>query len=158
MTDTQVRHFRSLDAALAFTIAVLVMGTILVVFEPRLRVVAVAPRIDLVINTIATLAAVGVAALAWTRYAEQGGVALVFQSAAFAVLASAGTLFVIAAVSGLDDGLGLTIAHPTQAPVYVWTLARLLASGLLVTGAVADLRGYAMTRPMARKSARSACS
>jgi signal transduction histidine kinase len=152
VTDAQIRHLRSLDAALALTIVVLVMGTILVVFEPSLRVVAVAPRIDLVINTIAALAAVGVAALAWTRYAEQGGVALVFQSAAFAVLALAGTLFVVAAVTGLDDGLGLTVAHPTQAPVYVWTLARLLASGLLVTGAVADLRGRSMTRPIARRT------
>src|SRR5829696_7832854 len=142
---------RQLDAALVATSLLLAFITVLIALEPRLRIVAVAPRLDLVINTVATLAAIGVAGLAWTRYVEQGGLALVYQSAAFAVLAASGTLFIVAAVAGVDQRVGLTLEAPTQAPVYIWTLARLLAGVLLVVGAVADLRNRTLSRHRARR-------
>src|SRR5918994_2980486 len=141
---------RQLDAALVATSVLLAFITIVITLEPSFRFVAVAPRLDLVINTVATLAAMGVAALAWTRYVEQGGLALVFQSAAFAVLAASGTLFIAVAVAGVDARVGLTLEAPTQAPVYIWTLARLLAGVLLVVGAVTDLRDGTLSRHQAR--------
>src|SRR5829696_4736048 len=142
---------RQLDAALVATSVLLAFITVVITLEPRLRIVAVAPRLDLVINTVATLAAIGVAGLAWTRYVEQGGLALVYQSAAFAVLAASGTLFIVAAVAGVDQRVGLALEAPTQAPVYIWTLARLLAGVLLVVGAVADLRDRTLSRHRARR-------
>ena len=133
-----------------FTGLVLGVATFVLFLEPDLRFLVVAPGLDLVITTVATFAATGVSVLAWTRFQVQGGTASAFQAAAFAVVATAGLLFLAAVVTGVDGGVGLNLAMPTQAPVYIWTAARLMAGGLLLAGAWLQARGQPV-RPVAAR-------
>ena len=151
VTAATARPAGSLDRSLLVTALVLGVATLLLVVEPDLRFVVVAPGLDLVIITVATLAATGVSVLAWTRFRVQGGPASALQAAAFAVLAAAGFLFLAAVVTGLDGGVGLNLSMPTQAPIYIWIAARLLAGGLLLAGAVLQARGRLVGPVAARR-------
>lgn len=150
MTAADARPARSPDWPLIVTLLILGAGTVALVAQPDLRFLVVAPGLDLVITTVATFAATGVSVLAWTRYQVQGGSASALQAAAFSVLAVAGLLFLAAVVTGLDGGVGLNLAMPTQAPVYILVAARLLAGGLLLCGAWLERAGRPV-RPLAAR-------
>jgi signal transduction histidine kinase len=152
VTAADARPARSPDWPLLATALVLGAGTLALVVEPDLRFLVAAPGLDLVITTVATLAATGVSALAWTRFQLQGGPASALQAAAFAILAAAGFLFLAAVVTGLDGGVGLTLAMPTQAPVYILVWARLLAGALLLLGAWLERSGRPVKPAVARRT------
>jgi signal transduction histidine kinase len=152
VTAAVARPARSPDWPLLVTVLVLGAGTVALFAQPDLRFLVVAPGLDLVITTVATLAATGVSALAWTRYQLQGGPASALQAAAFAVLAAAGFLFLAAIVTGLDGGVGLNLTNPTQAPVYILLTARLIAGGLLLAGAWLERTGRRLRPVLARRT------
>src|SRR3954452_19756082 len=146
------RQASARDWPLLATALILGAATLALVAEPDLRFLVVAPGLDLVITTVATLVATGVGVLAWTRFQVQGGAASALQAAAFGVLAAAGFLFLAAVVTGLDGGVGLNLAMPTQAPVYILVSARLIAGPLLLVGAWLERSGRRIGPVNARRT------
>jgi hypothetical protein len=122
------------DVLLSLVVAGLIVVTAVVLLVPQLQFVAVAPGLDLVINTTATLAAAAVAALAWNRYREADEALALHECGAFLGLASINALIVISVLGGFDGRLGMALAAPGQAPLYATGLARLLAAALLIAG------------------------
>ena len=125
--------------ALAFALAI---GTLLVVILPQLSLVLVDSRLDLVINTAATLAAVSVSALAWTRYRETQQPPSLYQASAFAVLALSNGLWLIAVLLHFDVEAGISRTAPGELPIYVQGAGRLLAALLLLAGALSAPPGW----------------
>jgi signal transduction histidine kinase len=130
----------SLDGALIAAVIALALGTAASVFVPGLRARVVAPSLDLVLDTVTTVVTVTVAVLAWVRFRQRGDPAAAFQAAAFLVLALANGLTVMLVTTGLDGQAGMALASPGQAPLYIFTIARLYAAALLVLGSLASLR------------------
>ena len=122
-------------------VAGLTLGGLASVVTPVSDARIYAPSLDLVLDTLAALVAMAIGALAWVRFREHAEPAALFQSAAFLVLAIANGTAVVLATTGLDEHVGWTLSAPGQTPLYVFTLARLLAAGLLVVGGVGALRG-----------------
>ncbi len=139
--------------ALRLDVVLVTVGIVLAVREvaflavPDLDATVVAPSLDLVLDTVATLVALAVAALAWVRYRERDETVALFQSAAFLVLAMANGAIVLLAVPGLMGKLGATVPSPGQSPLYVFMLARMLAAGLLVIGALGAQRQRRLGHP-----------
>ncbi|MDP9244794.1 MAG: hypothetical protein M3O77_06900, partial [Chloroflexota bacterium] len=133
--------------ALAFALAV---GTLLVVILPQLSLVLVDQRLDLVINTAATLAAISVSALAWGRYREAQQPQALYQASAFAVFALANGLWLLAVLMRFDVAAGISLSAPGELPVYVQGASRLLAAALLLAGALSGTPGW-----LSRQSART---
>jgi signal transduction histidine kinase len=132
---------------LAFALAI---GTLIVVILPQLSLVLVDQRLDLVINTAATLAALAVSALAWARYREGQQPPALYQASAFAVLGLANGLWLLAVLLHLDVQAGISLAAPGELPVYVQGTGRLLAAALLTAGALSATPGR-----LSRQSART---
>jgi signal transduction histidine kinase len=130
----------SLDGALIAAVIALALGTAAGVVVPGLRTSIVAPSLDLVLDTLTTVVTLSVAVLAWVRFRQRGDPFAAFQAAAFLVLAIANGLTVIVATMGLDVQAGMALASPGQAPIYVFTIARIFAAELLVLGSLASLR------------------
>src|SRR4051794_726075 len=125
---------------------VLAVGTLVVFFTPGIRIAALAPQTDLVINTAATIAAGCVAAFAWIRYRDSSRPDALLQSLAFLTLCLAGAIRTGLQMTGHDIYAGFTSDNPGQAPVYSWTVARLLSGILLLAGAVANINGWGPPR------------
>jgi signal transduction histidine kinase len=129
-------------------VVALIVGAVASLAVPGLHVRVVAPALNLVLDTVTTLVTLSVAALGWVRYRERGEPVALFQAAAFLVLAIANGLTLGLATSGLDARTGMALSAPGQAPLYVFTLARLLVAGLLVVGGLAGLRHRHPRRPL----------
>jgi signal transduction histidine kinase len=118
----------------------LTLGTAASVIVPDLRERVVAPSLDLVLDTLTTVVTLSVAVLAWVRFRQRGDPFAALQAAAFLVLAIANGLTVIVATTGFDVQAGMALTAPGQAPIYVFTFARIFAAALLVLGSLASLR------------------
>jgi signal transduction histidine kinase len=130
----------SLDGILMAVVIALALGTAACVVVPGLRASIVAPSLDLVLDTLTTVVTLSVAVLAWVRFRQRGDPFAALQAAAFLVLAIANGLTVIVVTTGLDVQAGMALALPGQAPIYVFTFARIFAAALLVLGSLASLR------------------
>ena len=137
------------DVALVAVVAILIVILAAIVLVPSLEVGIVAPGLDLVLETVTTLVALGVASLGWVQYRQRVGSFGVFLAAAFLVLAIANGLRVALVVAGLESESGMALAAPGQGPIYVFTLARAMAAGLLILGGLESLRGLRPSRPWA---------
>jgi signal transduction histidine kinase len=102
--------------------------------------------LDLAINTVASVAAVGAAALAWIRVKQVGDRPALFESSAFLVLLATRLLLVAVAILGVAGPLGFSVDAPQQWPIYAFTLARALMAILLVLAAVETLRPETASR------------
>ena len=126
------------------TFAALVGATLVVVMVPAIHGHEVAPAIDLVLDTIAALVSITVAALAWLRSREQHWSHLVYSAAAFLAL---GVAYGAAVVVSLGrDAVPATLGDPTLAPTYVLLAARLTAAAVLAIGGVLAGRSLAPGR------------
>ncbi len=121
-------------------VVALSVGTAACVLVPVLRAGIDAPALDTSLDTLTTVVTLAVAVLAWVRFRQRGDPVAAFQAAAFTVLAIANGLAVAAVTAGLDARVGMALASPSQAPIYVFTIARILAAALLVLGSLASLR------------------
>jgi signal transduction histidine kinase len=130
----------SLDGILMAVVIALALGTAACVVVPGLRPSIVAPSLDTVLDTLTTFVTLGVAVLAWVRFRQRGDPVAAFQAAAFLALAIANGLTLIVVTTGLDVRAGMALASPGQAPIYVFTIARIFAAALLVLGSLASLR------------------
>jgi signal transduction histidine kinase len=137
----------AVDIALAAVVAVLVLSMAAVIAVPALEIWIVAPDLDLVLDTVTTLVALSVAALSWVDYRQRGGSVALFQAAAFLVLGIANGLGVALVVGGLGAGAGMALSAPGQAPLYVFTAARLIAAALLIVGGLCSLGDRRPGRP-----------
>jgi signal transduction histidine kinase len=135
------------DIVLALVIIVLALGTLAGSIVPTLEVRFVAPDLDLALETITTIVALSIAALAWVRFRQLAEPMALFTASAFAILAIANGFSVMLVVAGLDEHSGMGLESPGQAPSYVFTVARLQAAVLLIGGAHLALRGRRPSRP-----------
>jgi signal transduction histidine kinase len=108
-----------------------------------------APGLDLVLDTAATVVTGSVSVLALARYRERGEPVALFHAAAFMVLALANGFALVLGLGHAEEIPGLELMAPGQAPVYVASLARLLAAALLVTGGIVSLRRMFIHHPRA---------
>jgi signal transduction histidine kinase len=134
------RRGERLDRALIAVTVALTVGAVGAAAVPDLRLRYVAPALDVVLETVTTLVTLSVAALAWARFRQRGEPVALFQAAAFLVLAIGNGLTVLLMATGLDGPAGMTLAAPTQAPLYDFAITHLFAAGLLVAGGTAALR------------------
>jgi signal transduction histidine kinase len=130
---------RRLDIVLLATAAGLILATAAFLLDSSLSFALVDRSLDVAINSLSVLAAGSLAALALARYRESGRVAGLFQSSAFLVMALVSGLNVAVAVLKVDAEFGLALGLPDQLPLYVWSVSRVVAGGLLVVGGVAAL-------------------
>lgn len=143
-----IRRARRGDALLAGTVLALTIGTILMFAMPGLRARIVAPALDLVLDSVALVVTFSVAALSWVRYREQRQPFALYQATAFFVLAVANAQAVVVTI-GFDVRAPLLAVEPGQDQLYVFTVARMLAAGLLVLGGISTLAGRQPRYPVA---------
>jgi signal transduction histidine kinase len=136
------RRLTGLDVGVGVLIVLLAMATGLVVAAPDIALVVLDTQLDLVINTIALIAAIGVSALAYGRYREVGQTEALYQSSAFLVLAAVNALVLGVILAGFEDEAQMSLANPGQLPIYVLVAGRLVAAVLLLMSAVAAGRGW----------------
>ena len=132
------------ERRLEIGIGLLVIGlsafTAVAFLTPAIAIALVNERLDLIINTGASIGALAIAGLAWARYrvtAEAGSFA---QAAAFLTLGTVNgsVLLVLAADRGAE--LGFSLDAPGPLPVLSFVLARFVAAGLLLAGGVWAMR------------------
>ncbi len=139
--------FAHLDRSLALTGAILVPA-LLVTLVPEVEVRVVAPGLDLVVDTVTTMATLAVAMLAWARFRDRGQRAALFQAAAFTVLALARAIAASLALLTLDGAAGSVPTLSGTDALYVSTFARLMAAGLLIIGGATTIRSERYGRPL----------
>lgn len=126
---------RRLELVLGILIFGLTAFTALVFFAPDVRVAVVNERLDVIINTGATLGALAIAALAWARYRVTGEGRAFYQAGAFLTLGAVNAAVMV--VLALDRGaeLGFDLSDPGPLPIISFVLARFVAAALfLISG------------------------
>lgn len=123
-------------------VAILGAITFFVFLVPGFQFVSVWPEADHVVNSAATLAAGGVAVLAWIRYTQTREPDSLLQAAAFLTLFAGGLVSLVLLISGLDVQAGFDRTSPGQGPLYLWTIQRVVAAALLLLSAVAVIRRW----------------
>jgi hypothetical protein len=89
--------------------------------------------LDLVLDTFATVVALGVAVVAWVRYRETGAPVALFQASAFLVLAIASGASLLFIVGRLDVALSdFGLNMPREAQPQITAAGHLMAAVLLV--------------------------
>jgi signal transduction histidine kinase len=114
----------------------LVGVTWIVYFGPVLPYAVLAPELDEVINTAAVVIAGSVAVRAWIRFHEAGEIDSLLLASAFLVLFMDGLLRVALFLTASELYGSFTISDPGQAPIYGWTLRRVLAALLLLAAVI----------------------
>ena len=147
------RRFDALDSVLVGVLAVLIVSTAAALLIPGLIVSVQAVGLDLLIDVVTALVTITVASLMWARYRERGDPTALVQSGAFVVLAIANSIAVVLGVTHLDASVAVAGMLPGQAPMYVASVAHLLAAGLLVVGLLTALRGATAGHPWATLAA-----
>jgi len=144
----RVARLDRLDAVLAATVIVLALLSAAVVFLPMLGGQHVEAGLDLVLDTFATVVALGVAVVAWVRYREIGAPVALFQASAFLVLAiasGASLLFIVGRLDVAISDFGLNM--PREAQPQITTAGHLIAATLLLVGAAVSLLGVRVRQP-----------
>ncbi len=129
-------------------VAPLAIGTAVMVALPNVAGHFDDPALDLVLDTLAAVVTGSIAALLGVRYRERRETIALYEAAAFLTLAISYAIAVVVAVS--DDSGGAPSARLVEtgeAQLYVFTAARWLAAGMLVSGATASLHAGGRRRP-----------
>jgi signal transduction histidine kinase len=137
---------RRLQILLGLLVVGLTIFTLIAFLTPYVRVAFLNERLDLIINTVATLGAGAIAALAWARYRITAEGRAFYRAAAFLTLAAvnASVMAVLAMDRGLE--LGFSLDDPGPLPILSFVLARFVAAALLLIGGLAAFRHAAMSR------------
>jgi signal transduction histidine kinase len=140
---------RRLQLVLGLLFIGLMAFTLVAFLTPYVRVAFLNERLDLIINTGATLGAAAIAALAWARYRVTAESREFYRAAAFLTLAAvnAGVMAVLATDRGPE--LGFSLDDPGPLPIISFVLARFVAAALLLIGGLAAVRHTAMSRAVA---------
>lgn len=140
---------RRLQLVLGLLVVGLTAFTFVAFFTPSGRVAIVNERLDLIINTGATLAAAAIAALAWARYRVTAESREFYRCAAFLTLAAVNTGVMAVLASDRGPELGFSLEDPGPLPILSFVLARFVAAALLLIGGLAAVRHTAMGRGVA---------
>lgn len=137
---------RRLRIVLGLLLLGLTVFTALVFLAPDVRIAVVNERLDLIINTGATLGAGAIAALAWARYRVTAEARSFYQAGAFLTLAAVNGS--VMAVLAFDRGpeLGFDLADPGPMPIISFVLARFVAAALLLIGGWTAMRQQFLPR------------
>lgn len=130
-----------LDLFLTIAVVALTGLTAGTLGDPELRLLVSDRTLDVAGNSLVTLSSAGLAVLSVARYRESGRLSSLFQGSALLVLAGTGGLNALLVLLKLDGQVGLSLGLPEQLPLYVVTLAHLLAAVLFAFGAVAAVVG-----------------
>jgi signal transduction histidine kinase len=138
--DGAVVGERSLRVILGFLLVGLTAITALVFTSSAIGIAIVDERLDLIINTGATLAALAIAALAWARFKVTREAFAFAQVAAFLTLGTLNGLVLMALTLNRGPELGFSLSDPGPMPVLSFVLARFVAAAVLLVGGVAAIR------------------
>ncbi|HEY6057450.1 MAG TPA: ATP-binding protein [Candidatus Limnocylindrales bacterium] len=136
-----------LDLVLVVTACTLIAWIVASRFVPVLAIRLANGPLDLVLDTIGLVASSAVAVLAWQRYGELRESHLLFQAAAFLVIAIPNLAHVLATTTGLEVQSGLSALDPDGAPALVLLVAPVLGAALLVAGAIPATRRRGAEHP-----------
>lgn len=120
--------------------------TALVFISPAIGIAIVDERLDLIINTGATIGALAISALAWARYRVTNEGFAFAQAAAFLALGLVNGLVLMALTLDQGPELGYSLDDPGPMPVIAFVLARFVAASLLLVGGIAAV-GRVRLRP-----------
>lgn len=140
------RDDRRLEVGIAVAPVVLVLLTLLIVFDPRLAPAIVNQPLDIVTTAVGVLVALAVAILGWVHFREGRDPAALIRASAFLVLAAQNALLIAVMVLGIDAAFGLTVAAPGQLPLWTVITGRGVAAILLVVSGVAALHRWRTAR------------
>ena len=131
---------RRLEIGIGLLLIGLSAFTAVAFLTPAIDIALVNERLDLVINTGASLGALAIAGLAWARYRVTAEASAFAQAAAFLTLGvvNASVLLVLVADRGAE--LGFSLDDPGPLPVLSFVLARFVAAALLLIGGVWAIR------------------
>ncbi len=135
---------RRLQATLGLLVIGLTAFTLVAFMTPYVRVAFVNERLDLIINTVATVGAGAIAALAWARYRVTAEGRAFYRSAAFLTLASVNASVLAVLVVDRGRELGFSLEDPGPLPILSFVLPRFVAAALLLIGGLAAFRHTAM--------------
>lgn len=130
-----------LDLFLSLTVVGLVGLIAATLADPGFHFLVKDRTLDVAGNSLVTLSSAGLAALAVARYRESGRLSSLFQASALFVLASLGGFNVLLDLAKLEAQVGLSLGLPQQLPLYVSSLARLMAAVLFAFAAAAAVTG-----------------
>jgi signal transduction histidine kinase len=136
------REDRRLELAIAAVPVLLVLLTIVIVFDPRVAPAVVNQPLDLVTTAIGMLVALAVAILGWIHFREGNDGSALIRASAFLVLAAQNALLIAVMVLGIDAAFGLSLEAPGQLPLWSVILSRGTAAALLVIAGVAAVRRW----------------
>jgi signal transduction histidine kinase len=131
---------RSLRVILGLLLVGLTAITGLVFTSSTVGIAIVDERLDLIINTGATLAALAIAALAWARFKVTREAFAFAQAAAFLTLGSLNGLVLMALTLDRGPELGFSLEDPGPMPVVSYLLGRFVAAAVLLVGGIAAIR------------------
>jgi signal transduction histidine kinase len=137
---------RRLQIGIGLLLVGLTAFTAIAFLTPAISVALINERLDLVINTGASIGAVAIAGLAWARYRVTGEAAAFAQASAFLALGTvnASVLLLLAADRGAE--LGFSLDDPGPLPVLSFVLARFVAAALLLAGGAWAVRRVMLHR------------
>ena len=137
---------RRLRIVLGLLLIGLTAFTAVAFLTQNISVAIINERLDLIINTGATLGAGAIAALAWARYRVTAEGRAFYQAGAFLTLASVNGAVLLVLVLGRGPALGFSLDDPGPLPVLSFVLARFVAAALLLVGGLAALRRTILER------------
>jgi signal transduction histidine kinase len=138
--DRVVVGERRLQVVLGLLFIGLTAITAIVFLSPAIGIAIVDERLDLIINTGATIGALAISALAWARYRVTHEGFAFAQAAAFLALGSVNGLVLMALTLGRGPELGYMLDDPGPMPVITFVLARFVAASVLLVGGIAAMR------------------
>jgi signal transduction histidine kinase len=137
-----MRDDRRLELGIAAVPVLLILLTVVIVFDPRIAPATVNLPLDVVTTATGMLVALGVAILGWIHFREGRDPAALLRASAFLVLAAQNALLITVMVLGIDAAFGLALAAPGQLPLWTVIAGRGVAAALLVIAGVAALRRW----------------
>jgi len=140
---------RQLQVALGLLALGLTAFTALAFFSPAVQVAVINERLDLIINTVATVGAGAIAALAWARYRVTAEGRSFYQAGAFLTLASVNAGVMTALAMDRGPELGFSLQDPGPLPILSFLLSRFVAAALLLIGGLAAIRRTVLERRLA---------
>ena len=140
---------RQLQVVLGLLVLGLTLFTVLAFFTPDVQVAVINERLDLIINTTATVGAGAIAALAWARYRVTAEGRSFYQAGAFLTLASVNAGVMAALAMDRGPELGFSLQDPGPLPIFSFLLARFVAAALLLIGGLAAIRRTVLERRLA---------
>jgi signal transduction histidine kinase len=141
-----MRDDRRVELGIAAVPALLILLTIVILFDPRIAPAMVNLPLDVVTTATGMLVALGVAILGWIHFREGSDPAALLRASAFLVLAAQNALLIAVTAGGIDAAFGLSLATPGQLPLWTVIAGRGVAAALLVIAGVAALQRWRAAR------------